>query len=568
VPTSAARQIGFLSGNPRATEVTFVVASFTDAAILVEAFSTAARTGSPVASRTVNASAGGAPELAKYADDRGSNDAAGVTYACWVGTSSLTGLSAGTRYYLRLTQGAVVESDCETWTAPAAGSDFNVYFVSCDISYRQIGNDSNEPGPGPWPAIRGTQRDTGKAGFVVWIDDIGYSDGVGIYQFPVTEIPDDSGYSGKQMTGVASTTLLAYDYAITYLCLLGMLGNTEYSGVAWGREEARLQMLRTLPVAFQWGDHEFSDNLNLSAGAATSKAAWTPGKAAWDGLLGLLRPTPAGGDIRSADVTATHWALDLGDLRVIAPDGITRASGGSTSSWPYTHTAMYGSNQLNDVLTAAGSSHAFKVLAFGNTSDTIWKEDPPPTTSAGSYFSQGGLSLYVPAEWRRLMTNQGQTPPSLMDNPLTNGATGVTVFMHGDLHHPFVQRHYGWWNGNSKDTGLRCDIVSVNMAPGTREIREEHADAITAVKSGFTRGMQMHYIYPFFRATGDATFHRRPSCGHVRVEGTRSPKQMTVNLLGAPYGQEESWEVAWDGIFRVGSNRPLNRHCADRGWTA
>lgn len=564
--TVAAKAIGFLSGNPQATTVTFVVASFTNAAITVAAYATSARTGTPVATRTINATSGASPKLAKYADDRGSADAAGQTWACYVGSSTITGLSAGTRYYLTLTQGSTVESDCETWTAPAAGSDFNVFLVSCDIGFKNLNDTTHDPGPGIWPAFRDIQERGGKPGFLVWTDDLGYADYLGSIS---ADIIDDTGYTGKVMTDRPYNSSLGYDYALTYLALLGMLGNTAQTGPAWGRDEHRNWCLRCLPLAAQWGDHEIYDGIGSAGGPSTAYLQWGAASGAWDNLFGLLRPVPAGGDIRSLDTTARHWALDLGDLRIIAPDGITQASGGTSSSYPYSFATVFGTDQIDDVLNAATSTLPFKILAMGYNHDRTWQNLPVSTPmNPVVYYSQQPLSLMQPTEWKRLYFNDGQTPASLMGNAATNGATGIMFATHGDVHRPHVTRHWGYWDGDGPSDQLRADWTSIYFAPCTRAVGTVSAESYALVAENFHQGMQMLYRHPSDRAVGEGIDPLRdytPSGLHVLVQGSLARKQITANLLQSKYGTEWDYRTVWTGTWRVGSNRPINVMCRDEG---
>lgn len=562
------RAIGWLSGNPQQTSIGFLVTSFTDAAITVAAYSTEARTGSPVATRTINASAGAAPALAKYADDRSSADPAGETWAAWVASSTLTGLTAGTRYYITLTQGGTVESDCETWTAPAAGTNFNVYVASCDISYRNINDPTHDPGPGCWPMFRDIQSRSTEPGYVVFGDDIGYADGLGYVIVPTPELLDDTGYTGKAMTDKASISGLAYDYAMTYLALLGVFGNTDYPAIAWGRDEYRNWCVRKLPWALQWGDHEIIDDIGASATASTAYAQWPGAVDAWDNFFGLLRPVPAGGDIRVSDTGARHWMLELGDLAILCPDGVTNMSGGNGNSVPWSYATVLGTTQINDILTAAaGSSAPFKLLHWAYIHERTWEPLPAvePRTPV-IWYTQQPLYRMQPTEWKRLYFNASQTPKALMDLPGTNGVTGCLLTSHGDVHRPHVIRHYGYHDGTDTTDGLRADWISIYCAAATRAVGSVSPVAVALADGEFHQGMQMLYRHPSVRAQYEAIDPDEdytPSGLHIHVQGARPVKQLRADLLQSKYGTEHLYRVVWTGTWRVGSNRPVDVMCRD-----
>jgi hypothetical protein len=551
VATVSRRSIGFLSGNPQANQITFVVASFTDAAITVAAYSDAART-ALVTSKTINASAGADPKLAKYADDRGSNDPAGVTYLCWVGSSTLTGLAANTRYYLTLTQGATVESDPTTCTAPASGTDFQVWLVGCDKSYADPALPDTWPGPGIWRAIYDLSP-LSKLSYMVFSDDLGYAD----YEGQPSWIINDS-VTGKSATDRASTSGLAYDYGLTYLALLGMLGDTAISSVTWGRDEYRNWCVRNMPWAVQWGDHEFTNQIGQLGSAATASSTWAGGKAAWDGLFDPLRPTP---DIRSADTTARHWGMTLGDLRILNMDCITRASGASNSfphAYPYGFTALLGTNQITDLLNAADVSTPFKILISPYLGERTWI-DTPGNLYPQWNFSQSPHSLVQATEWERLYF-AGTSPSALMVNDRTNGETGVLIKAHSDLHNPHVERHYGYATG-ATGTGLRANWMSYYFANATQPNQKITAAALANVQDKWHDGKEAVWVQPEWELSvaGTPTYYHGAAC--FEVDG--SIPEVTGTLWITTKGAESTYDAAYTGAFRVGSNRPLNQMFSD-----
>lgn len=578
----ARNRIGFLSGNSQLTTVTFLVTSFTDADILVEAFTTAERTGSPVSSTTIQDSAGagfaGTTKLGKVGDDRGAADPAGETFCCWVGSSTLTGLSAGTRYYLKLTQGAVVESDCSTCTAPAAGTDFDFLAVSCDRSEGKFNQESNRGelsgflwrGAGAWPAIR-RKLDLTRLCYGIWTDDVGYVDMVG-------SVPGDyynDTTTNKEMTGRPSATLLEYDYAAAYCAaIFGMVEDTRYANVRFGRDEYRSYCLRNIPFAFQWGDHEFIDGIGQGATASSANPCWAPGSAVWDALFGKLQPTPS---IKSADLGASHWAWVLGDLKVLAPDQVTNGSGGTYATYPYSFSACMGSNQLTDILNAANTTEPFKFLALAYCGERQWDDEPYGALYPQYNLTQFPLSLTQPTEWAKLFFNEGQSPLSLMDNSKTNGAAGVLIVGHGDIHIPFVQRQYGYVTGETPTTGLRADFTSINYSAlsawyglGTGG-NADGPVAYANMQRGFKKGQQLYKFAdsPDLLNTGSGTKDVQKINGFLwcRVRGDLTTKRFEARLMTVKTWDETGEKELWQGLFKVGSNRPYNWMSPDRDMT-
>jgi hypothetical protein len=557
-------QIGFLAGNPQLTSVSFLVASFTDAAITVSAYSDAART-VLVTSRTINASAGASPKLAKYCDDRGSNDPSGVTYVAWVGSSSLTGLTAGTRYYLKLVQGAVTETDVTTCTAPAAGTDFTVWLAGCDISHSLLANPTYQYGDGLYPTIKAqASADLTVPAFMVFADDLGYADGIGTPVFGTICLVDDA-TTGKQATGTAYTTGLAYDYGVIYIALLGMLGDTGSTGATlhhtseWGRMAGRNWCVRNMPWAIQWGDHEFVDNAGQRSTAASAAFGYASARAAFVDLFGLIQPTP---DIKTLATTGNHWALVLGDLKIIAPDPITFTTGGTFATYPYSYAAMYGTNQIDDLLNAANTSEPFKLMVWGYTGQWPWKDPPYGALNPEVSYCQAPLALMQPTEWARLHFNTGQTPKSLMDNVKTNGESGVLIHAHGDLHVPHVERHYGYATGDT-GTGLRANWMSYYFASVNREQRDISDAAWALVQGRWHFGKESIYAPP--TQESDSSIRTDFFGGlQIAVEGSAPVKQVTASLW-TKTGLDESvlGEVAYSGLFRVGSNRPIGQMFSD-----
>lgn len=573
--TSARRNIGFLAGNPQLTTVQFLVASFWDDDITVEAFSTADRTGTPVCTVIVRDSAyvGSDPKLAKYCDDRGSADPNGDTHLCWVGHSTLYGLTAGTRYYLTLTQSlggpaTAIETDASTCTAPAAGTDFNVFVMGCDISFPQ-GSATYYRGPGTHTAVyQRASANLDVPSYGVFADDLGYAEGVGLNTGDPLSLIDDAG-TGKQATERAYVSLLAYDYGIFYLAWLGMLDDTDQYITRWGRDEYRNWNVRNIPWALSPGDHETIDEIGYQFAAATTYPQWAPGMAAWDDLFGPLLPTP---DIRTATAGAgRHFSLVLGDLRILCTDGVEFQSGdtGSTYEIPANISAVYGTNQLTDLLNAANNTEPFKLLVIGYGGQDWWRDQDTGTWKPQKWLGKYPLRLLQPTEWGRLFTDAGASPASLMDNPKTNGAEGCLLIAEGDTHMPCVIRTYGYDDQapGTDGTGLRADWTTFWYSATNREQIMVEQEGIDNIAARWHNGKEMKSIGDIesWLATPTGSYYHFGAL-QLFVQGSLATKQVTARLLTCDGATEPDLfpRVAYTAVFRVGSNRPVNQIHSDR----
>lgn len=569
--TVARRQIGFLTGNPQQTSVKFLVAAFDDAAIQVAAYDNPGYSGSPVASVTINASSGLAPKLAKYCDDRGSNDAAGETWLCWVGHGTLTGLTAGTRYYLNIVCASPeVNEFATTCTAPAAGSDFDVYVMGCDISYPQ-GPVAYYRGPGTHTAVyQRASASLSRLCYGVFADDLGYAEGIGQNTLDPLSLIDDAA-TGKQQTGAGYVTHLAYDYGIFYLAWLGMLDDTDLYVVRWGRDEYRNWNIRNMPWALSWGDHETLDEIGYQFAAPSTYPQWAPGSAAWDDLFGPLLPTP---DIRTATAGAgRHYALVLGDLKVITPECVEFQSGdtGSVHDLPTNIASVYGADQIEDLLEAASSAEPFKLLVIGYGGLDWWKpSDSGDRWKPQKWLGKYPLKLLQPTEYRRLFLDAGEDPPSLMDQPATNGAEGCLLVAFGDTHLPHVERYYGYGDQavGTSGTGLRADWTTWWFSSTNREQIKLEQESIDLMRATWHNGKDMRHIpaeLEEWDAPGTGSVYHFGALQLV-VAGSASPKQLTARLLTCDGATAPDLNpvVAYEAVFRVGSNRPRNQISSDR----
>lgn len=569
------RFIGFFSGDPQLTTVKIVVASFTDASVLVQFYSNAART-TLVTSVTINSSAGAAPKLAKYCDDRGASafdpgpDPAGVTHLCWVGSTTVTGLSASTRYYLKLTQGAVVETDASTCTAPATGTDFSVYFAGCDNSH----NYDYVEGGGGWKNMaRDIKQGYSVCRYLVFADDLGYADWLRTATFDGW---DDTAGSGKLMAMKPIFDPISYNYGYTYLALLGMLGQNATSELKWGADRNRMFCMRNMPIAPQWGDHEFNNDCGHWAGAmytgtgsvpgstAAQATPWyTPGKTAWDTLIGLVNPTPT---IKSADATANHWAWSLGDLLILCPDAITNGSGCPLMDGvPILADTLLGVGQITDLLNAANTTHPFKCFVLPTFDFQSWETITNESLGHGNGKCGTHIPLQEssPQDYDQLVWSSGATPKSLMDNPKTNGTEGVLVLMHGDIHRSSVDQYHGN-KARTGMTGLVGSWVNVHYGPTGGQESVAVAEGVLSLWDAPAGDDGLVCLwYPALQttwpdgATAPTALNNFPSYGRIDVRGSLPTKEMEARLFQRSDEGNYYLENVWSGTFRVGSNLPI-----------
>jgi hypothetical protein len=581
------RLVGFFSGDPQPTSVKVVLASFFDADITVNVYSNAART-TLVTTVTIYSSAGASPKLAKYCDDRADSisdplqsDPSGVNHLCWVGSTTITGLAANTRYFLKLTQvqgaSTVVEMDASTCTAPATGTDFSVYFANCDSAHAF----SYVVGGGGWKTIaQDIKRGYTECKYLVWADDIGYTDWL--------RTSDTSGgedtVTGKALTpngaGGFSKPIfdpIAYNYGYLYLVLLGMMGQNATSELAWGADRNRMFCMRNMPIAWQWGDHEFNNDCGHWSGAlyvggsgttpgsaAAQATPWyAPGKTAWDTLIGLANPTPT---IKSVDTTANHWAWSLGDLLILCPDSITNGSGCPLMDGvPILADTLLGVGQITDLLNAANTAHPFKCFVLPTFDFQSWETVTDDSLGHGN----GACGTHIPlqecspSDYDQLVWSVGATPKSLMDNPKTNGTEGVLVLMHGDIHRSSVDQYHG----NKTRTGMTGLVGSwVNVHYGCTGGQAN----VTVAESVFDLWQDpagddgllclwypsLQKLWPDGETSPEQT-DRWPSYGRIDVSGSLPTKEINVRLFQRSDSENAHVPEVWAGTFRVGSNLPV-----------
>lgn len=447
--------------------------------------------------------------------------------ACFVGSTTITGLSAFTRYTYTATQGSLSSSG-SFMTAPSASDDFSFFFGGCD-------NNTNFGGTptGFYDKIESYIK-TGALPTVgmLFVDDLGYVDNCRV---------DDSGVNGTghkvtNTTDGAYNTAKVYDYAIGYVCNLGMLLDSADAYVAFGRDESRIYCTKNMNLWPQWGDHEFANDLgfdipadsaSLVSGSTVSAATiYANAKAAWNAIIKPLQPpsigsidvdgvqTPANGGA-NATTGANHWGFKIGPVAIVAPDFITHSNGtwdrSTTTGLP---TVIYGTNQINDILSWLNTNGtSFNILGLAHSIRYM---------SAGiSPFNNGAQHpLYnsLLSEYQRLFTASGNSPASIMDNNKTNGIQGVTVCLCGDYHNACVLHHEKALGGQKTEQFYTVNIGTIN---GSSNFAWPSATPTGTSYDGTT----VVYSSPWA-----STAHNYAGI-RVDVYGSLAPKEMHVILM-------------------------------------
>lgn len=374
---------------------------------------------------------------------------AAIGTAGYTGGTIITGLSPFTRYSYTVTQGSKSSSG-SFMTAPGDADDFSIFFVGCDCN--TVFNDPAGGGhvTGFWNEIRAyAQNGALPTAGLFFVDDHGYVDYCKA---------DDTGYTGLKIAGGLGPAQngAATDYAVAYICNLGMLGNGADPYIAWGRDEDRVWCNQNINYLPQWGDHEFindfgwDSNYNTSpstlvyggTSSATNLQIWTGGKAAWDAFMTpLMPPLLAGG---------YGWAYAMGCVNLIAPDGITNCNGmwshgtntpqvGVGSGEP---TVLFGNTQIDAILgylNTPANQKPFNLFGMANSIRYL-----SSTVTVYQSGAQHPIYDHILPEYQRLFTADpavANPQPSLMKNNATNGINGVTVLLHGDYHHACVMNY-------------------------------------------------------------------------------------------------------------------------------
>lgn len=585
------RRIGWLSGTPTTTSIPVVVLSDTDAAITINVYTDAARTNLH-STLTVTASAGGGTNpgsgatsglLTKYCDDRTINKLSneepytdvpdplsGLTYVCWIGRHTLTGLSPATRYHITLTQAGTTEGDSltdgiSTCTAPEAGEDYTLWCLSCDAV--RLDDDDQAIAAGARYAnaygyVRRWQEQNPVALAYIWfVDDWGYAD--------TSTIEDEDresshGISPAGQPGQPQQTGNGYDYGLFYSRgMLGMGANTSNIRIKNGREWHRNWCHRNFNMVLpMWGDHEFINQHHYETDPADwlTIATHNAGAMAWNELFSHLSPAA----IRNRDTASIHSGTLFGDAYLVVPDGKTRMGTTSiidTGAAPYYGYSdivapWYGDNQIDDILDALDNSAPFKIMGKAD-GDKAFSDSGSPLPNTYKPNHQE-MKQHNPTEWSRLFTRNTGSPASVMANPNTNGTDGVFITWNGDVHLQLWAHHADVADGsNHAENWAAWYAGTVSTHP--QPVPTQGVFAEYAYNGGVWDGSKIHYI-----SNSGTPRDRDPetlvSCLRIDINGSASPKQLVCRLYN-------DGKVVAKAIYEPGSNRPVSPLPWERvGW--
>lgn len=347
-----------------------------------------------------------------------------VAQACFKAQKTIVLPAVFAKYPFAITQG----SDITIGTLrnkPGVNDSFSIFHIGCD-------SHKNSP-TGFYKQIKYYATDKDKNGYptsgnlpvacLLKNGDLGYVDDLYVNDAAGTSVQTSTGAT----TGYPQATNKTYDYAVAYMCGLGMFGDTSKTNIAWGRDEDRIWCEQNLNSVPQWDDHEFAQDHTGTSGV------YAKAKAAWDAFYGPLQPTVS---IKSADLVSNHWGYTIGGICIVAMDEITSAVG-TWSAPAYTMTGIYGVGQITDALNALNTSDPFKLLLTNNS--TRYLEATVTEYNAGAQHPVFNSCL---AEYQMLFTADSMSQPaplSIMANPKTNGLSGVLANINSDLHQQLAQ---------------------------------------------------------------------------------------------------------------------------------
>jgi len=367
----------------------------------------------------------------------------GKPRAGYADSGQLTGLDSFTQYTWTAVQGS--SSITGTfYTAPSDTEDFCLYFGTCEENNGSFGS-------GMWPHI----RDYVASGALpclglIHVDDHGYWDG--------SDVAAGSAYT---FTQASPGKILEYDFALGGFAGLGLYDGDGYAD--YGQDEDRLWGIRNLSLYPQWGDHDTGTNeMGWSTDPAVAGLTrFTNSTAVWAALMTPLQPPEISGATANGD---NSWLGNLGCLELVAPDGISKGSG--DGEWPTISapTTIYGSTQINNILTAVDSaSQPFKLMLMQY--GIKYMDTPPSPNASIKQLANNPLKDWRLNEFAQLFTETGNSPQSLMDNPKTNGLFGHLVTLHGDAHIASSVLHQDVaYTGNAAESW--CSITACALNKG------------------------------------------------------------------------------------------------------
>ena len=492
------QQIGLVVGAPQTDGATVLITSLS----------------AGTATLTCNGSSYNAT-LTALGTDRGTGPAQALFY----GHVTVAGLAArGTRYPFTVTHNGNTRTGTIT-TSITSAQRGKLWFASCN----NHGNFGGIPGSG-WSRMAQSLRTESTPQYCLLVDDaFGY--------VSIMEV-DDSAVSGHSHTGQALTTLKAYDYALSYACAFGLLGNQQNAVIRWGGNDDMQYCFANAPIMPQVGDWEFTNDCRWDVDSDSGRYA--AGLAVWNALIGPLMPA-------NIDSGSLAWAHELGAVKIIATDRVTNGSSQYAGLGTDAFTSILGSGQVDAILGAANSDHAFKILGLALGDRYL---EAAATAHEFQSGQQHPLFNHCLAEYQQLYTADGNTPLSLMDNLKTNGTDGCLIAFHGDTHRAgFYLNEASAYTGNLAESwaswfnGTTTGSINFGLQAGA---------ATNCVNGGSFGGTEVVYT----QESGDATHaHHRWHTLMADIRGDLATPELHVHLKDeAGYGPS--------AVFKVGSNMP------------
>lgn len=475
--------------------------------------------------------------LAAVGADRGS----GPAQAGYVGNILITGLAVGVSYPYTITQGSNSRSGNIAPFYSSTTKDYSFFILACDNHYS---------GSGLYYQI----KDYAESGALPTVgcfhsDDLGYVD--------TANVDDTTNAVGvHKSTGLPWVTKKEYDYSIGYLAHLGLLGDLSTSyDTAFGRDEFRVWVRENLPLMPQWGNHEFDGDMGTPGAAAINVQTGTrpntyhktaspgfdgPGLVAWNNFFKPLQPSTE--FVKTNATISNSWGITLPGVQVVAPDNITYSDG-------FASTSFFGTGGIDDVLTYLNTTTPFKIVLMNHSIRGLG------SNYQGTHYQ---MEYYVNAEYKRMFTAlAGAGPKSIMSNPNTNGAIGVTFCVHGDYHAAMVTQNNQVLAGQTTEMFYSINGASINGSPG------HGAFGVVGKTYSGVAGEA---------ATGSTLKYRRPEDNvpkafYVRVDmhASQEPKYMEVFLMAEegvawsgkfyPRSSNDAFPSEWEAVKKVGGSR-------------
>lgn len=424
--------------------------------------------------------------------------------------SSFTGLEPFRKYQWTATQGGNSITG-SFWTAPSDTDDFCLYFGTCEqnnASYTTtaaslIKKYVNSPGSLPCVGL-------------MHADDHGYWDFIN---------PAGSPEYTYENVGPSSKTS-QFDFGISAVSCLGLYDGDSYAD--YGQNEDRLWGIRNLSLIPQWGDHDCGLNemgwgpITNDANPATSPR-YAASTAIWNLLMGPLQPPLVTGAAANGD---NSWLGSIGCVDIIAPDGISKGSGdGVTPANLAGPTTLWGNTLIDNMLTAVAESQNKITLMLMNYSIKFMAAGQ---TQGNQALAQNPLKDLMLTEYQRMFTATGNTPKSLMDNPKTNGQSGLLALLHGDNHTASIVNHRSVaYTGNAAESFCEISGCGFNKGGG--------ATLAQCVEGYEYDGSVVEYSEINWVADD---FPEAYTC-RVEVYGSKSNKEVHFVYLGLKDGVEQ-----------------------------